>query len=257
MKRFKKAKIVLVLCLWSVCGVVSGAFAQGLVTFSFDDGPSSQIDYAVPLLNLYGYRGDFAVLVEGYREWSKWVAYMSTDDVRNLNGQGHTISSHSVNHPDLTALDRGEMVRQITGSKAEIRSDIGPDPQVFVYPYGRFNETISAEVLRAGYIGARGVSRGFNTPETDPYVLLIQLVENTTTADELCGWIDEARRTGTWLIIVFHEISDHLVSYQFNTTPRTLEQGLACTRARNMSVVTLAEGIEAMASGAFGDSYVP
>jgi peptidoglycan/xylan/chitin deacetylase (PgdA/CDA1 family) len=62
---------------------------------------------------------------------------MSWDDIRAINRDGLcTIGAHTVGHHALNKLDADDAMREVTGSRDRIASEIGEVPQTFAYPYG-------------------------------------------------------------------------------------------------------------------------
>jgi len=74
-------------------------------TFTFDDGLASQVNYGKSVLETFNFKGTFFVIGDHLNEVlpGQW-RYTAWSVLRDLNGQGHEIASHSLNHPDLTQL---------------------------------------------------------------------------------------------------------------------------------------------------------
>jgi peptidoglycan/xylan/chitin deacetylase (PgdA/CDA1 family) len=96
------------------------------------------------------------------------------------------IGAHSLNHPDLTTLDPGEMARQIRRSKEDIEERIGSIVTSFCYPAGRYHAAAVAEVRAAGYTNA--VTTRWDDDYSDIAALPRRRVAGATTAEELL-WI--------------------------------------------------------------------
>lgn len=65
-----------------------------------------------------------------------------------------TIGSHTVTHPDLSAVSRMRMISEITDSKKHLEDLLGKEINYFSYPFGRFNPHVVTEVVKAGYTAA-------------------------------------------------------------------------------------------------------
>ncbi len=65
-----------------------------------------------------------------------------------------TIGSHTVTHPDLSAVSQARMISEIVDSKKYLEDLLGREIKYFSYPFGRFNRRVVDEVVRAGYKAA-------------------------------------------------------------------------------------------------------
>jgi len=124
------------------------------VALTFDDGWKTQLDVAVPILRKLHFPATFFVATD---EIESGPAFMTWDELRALKREGMTIGAHSRTHPDLT--DKGvPLSAEIVGSKQDIERYLEFTPDLFAYPYGDYNATVSAEVRSAGFRGARALA---------------------------------------------------------------------------------------------------
>ena len=75
-------------------------------------------------------------------------AFMSWDEVRQLQAQGFEIGAHTVNHPILSALDPKEAAWEVSESKRVVEEQLGHECVAIGYPNGR-REDISDAVIEA------------------------------------------------------------------------------------------------------------
>jgi peptidoglycan/xylan/chitin deacetylase (PgdA/CDA1 family) len=118
--RFSISVLVLVLLIIFSSLVYSGDYGQlsikkwaddrkSAFSFTFDDGCMSQYTYAAPILDSFGFKATFYVIIglttddlPGIELFGTWKQY------RAMALEGHEIASHTVNHPDLTTLPTGD-----------------------------------------------------------------------------------------------------------------------------------------------------
>ncbi|NEW05666.1 polysaccharide deacetylase family protein [Paenibacillus sp. SYP-B3998] len=62
-----------------------------------------------------------------------------------------TIGAHTRTHPNLTLLDMDDLRKELVEPKARIEAVIGEEVVHFSYPYGRYNENVREEAIKAGY----------------------------------------------------------------------------------------------------------
>ena len=166
-------------------------------------------------------------------------SYMTPAQIQGLQAAGFEVGSHTMTHADLTSLSAAGARAEIEGSLADL-VNLGINPTTFVYPYGAYNTAARQAVVNAGYVAARSVNDGFNTGTSDRFGLLYQEVNEGTTLADVQGWIDTAERTGTWLVLTFHQV-DHSGN-EFGTTPEIFQQIVNMVTASELTPVTITEG---------------
>jgi peptidoglycan/xylan/chitin deacetylase (PgdA/CDA1 family) len=80
---------------------------QKPILLTFDDGYKNNYTKALPILEKYSMKGDFAIITAGIDH----IDYMTTSDIRELLKKGHSIASHTVNHC-TTAIKTGNNLFQ-------------------------------------------------------------------------------------------------------------------------------------------------
>ena len=125
-----------------------------------DDGFEDNYHVANKLLNKYGFKGWFFVIVDKIRdtvgvdmEKSGRKRYMTWDQVKKLAGMGHTIGCHTLTHRKISALMDDELEKELILSKMIIEDKIEDEVTSFCYPFG-FEDSYDARaipVLRENY----------------------------------------------------------------------------------------------------------
>lgn len=149
------------------------------VTFSYDDGVTQDLKL-IEILNRYGLKATFNLNSGGFggRE-SKLIddvlVYRDkvfSHDVKRIY-EGHEVASHTVNHPDLTALSEDKIVYQVEEDRKRLSELVGYEIVGFAYPCGYVDQrVISVLKKKTGVKYARSVRVTENyLPETDLYDL--------------------------------------------------------------------------------------
>jgi peptidoglycan/xylan/chitin deacetylase (PgdA/CDA1 family) len=143
------------------------------VMLGFDGGWKSQITYAKPILDKYGFKASFFIVCGRVGTQPNW---MNWQDITELKKDGMDIESHSVTHPNLDMLNQNQLDYQIGGSKQCLASH-GYNSTIFAYPYnsGSNDPTVVRTVAKYYNIGRSGTEplmflncNGFrNHPQTD------------------------------------------------------------------------------------------
>lgn len=141
------------------------------VTFSFDDGTQQDIRL-VGLLNKHGLKATFnfnggkcqndcfAVTENSKSVWDGSCALRECF-------AGHEIASHSLTHPNLTAMSDSDIAREISEDKRLLGAAIGYEVRGFAAPYGLYDERTIKHLKQSGICYNRTTvpTKGFSLPE--------------------------------------------------------------------------------------------
>jgi peptidoglycan/xylan/chitin deacetylase (PgdA/CDA1 family) len=122
------------------------------IVLTFDDGYKDAYTEALPLLQAYGFTGEFFVLATPAHFEAE--AYMTWNDMQTMADAGMSIQAHGRDHYDLTQRDYDFLVYQILGAREAVESHTGQPVTFFCYPSGRYDDDVQAVVASAGYLGA-------------------------------------------------------------------------------------------------------
>jgi peptidoglycan/xylan/chitin deacetylase (PgdA/CDA1 family) len=129
-----------------------------MIMIGFDDGWKSQITYAKPILDKYGFKASFFIVCNYVNSGS--TKRMNWQDIAALQKDGMDIESHSMTHtPYLNVLPQNGLDYEIGGSK-QCLSIHGYNSTIFAYPYnlGSNNPTVVNTVAKYYNIGRSGTA---------------------------------------------------------------------------------------------------
>lgn len=111
------------------------------VLITFDDGYRDNLEYALPILADFGVKALFFVITGRIgqvhdMERNPWKEYLSWDELRDMQKEGHVIGAHTVSHPKLGTLSDLDVQQEMGDSISEIGNQLGVSPVHFAYPYG-------------------------------------------------------------------------------------------------------------------------
>jgi len=192
--------------------------AQAALSLSWDDGRSSQVDHALPVLEEFGVRGTFYVLPSAIDQ--------RLDSWRRSSAAGHEIGNHTVRHPCAAnhawvhpenALENYTLARmeaEILEANAALEERIGVRPQTFAYCcretfVGRGAEVASyvPVVARHFVVGRLAASDGCNIPGRFDLAQTWSTTMDNQPAARMCAQVDAAVARGGWLIFNGHELA--------------------------------------------------
>lgn len=127
------------------------------IVISMDDGYRTVYTVARPLLQKYGFTASLFVQ-SGRAENS---GFLSWEHMRTLRDEGYYLGSHSIDHPDLLAVEPAEVLRQVRDSKAAIETNVGQPVTVFCYPLGKHNAALISLLQEEGYEAAVSLNPGY------------------------------------------------------------------------------------------------
>jgi peptidoglycan/xylan/chitin deacetylase (PgdA/CDA1 family) len=144
------------------------------ILLTFDDGYKNNYTKALPLLQKYNMKGDFAVITAGINTSD----YMTTDDLKDLINKGHSIASHTVSHCTTAIktgnnifqdspvdkiekpcsrfatqerLTEGQIKFEFQKSKEDLEKSLGTKITHIVFPYGFWNQQAVEIAKSLGY----------------------------------------------------------------------------------------------------------
>ncbi len=137
------------------------------VAVTFDDGYSSVMSKAVPVLARLGWPATIFVpaALIGARRPLAWLGTrqwlgtrhrgelepLSWDDLAALAAAGWEVGSHTLTHPYLTAIDATAMDYELALARLECEYRLGRACTTVAYPYGDVDDNVVLAARRAGY----------------------------------------------------------------------------------------------------------
>lgn len=219
-----------------------GSFDKGYVTLTFDDGYSSFITKAYPILKKYNMTATIPVITGT----TNLRGYLTPDDLVVVQKAGFEISSHTRTYSRLVDQTSTKRIEEIVGSAYDLK-EAGFSASTFVYPYGSLSADIVSLVQRAGYKGARSTIRGYNTKNTDKFLLKDQIIQSATQVEDLARYLDTAASEKQWVILEFHRIDDSPNSADKDSiTTAQLESFVKRIKDSGLEIITLEAGVAKM-----------
>lgn len=221
------------------------------VSFTFDDGLSSALTTAAPILQASGYSAtDYAITgcvgTSGTCPANEDASYMTWDQLTQLKNTFHwEIGSHTVTHPLLTTLGSTQLQQELANSKSTLLAH-GFNPTSIATPYGDYNNAVLAQIAR--YYGSHRPFADQQNPNTYPYndyLLYVKQVQAGVTVSQVKSYIDQAKANGQWLVLVFHDIKTNASTnpddYEYKTSD--FQQVVSYVKAQGLPAVNVSDGL--------------
>jgi hypothetical protein len=196
--------------------------------WSFDDGYDETYQDVLPYLSSVGQRATLYVR-------TRWVgsggSKITLEHLQALYDAGWAIGNHTVDHVDLTTLDKATAQTQIQGGYDWLVSQgFTRTARHFAYPFNATNDTVVAAARDAGMITARGAgNRSQQLPLDDAMRLASFGFDDGTPTFAL--WqtrIDRALASGTTMIAYAHALDATTLPVFTSIVDYLVAQGVWC-----------------------------
>ena len=152
-------------------------FPEKSILITFDDGYEGVYTQAVPELIQHSMKATFFIFKNGLDTKLVGYPYLTTQEVKEMAANPlFSIESHTISHPDLTALTPEQVQQELTESRSYLEKLTGQPCRALAYPYGRSNPAVLAAVTAAGYQAAFSIvcadPAGFDTCYTIPRIYM-------------------------------------------------------------------------------------
>jgi peptidoglycan/xylan/chitin deacetylase (PgdA/CDA1 family) len=159
---------------------VAGTRSKRTVVITFDDNYRSVLQLAKPILDRHGYVGTLFVPTDwpdrdepmrwpGIDQWlgtphEPELHSLDWQELRDLQGEGWEIGSHTCSHPHLPEIDDAQLERELGQSRARLEDELGSPCTSLAYPYGAIDDRVEEATRAAGYSAACTIPRILAAP---------------------------------------------------------------------------------------------
>jgi len=174
---------------WCAAALHGAELPKKPIIITFDDAWKSQYEFAVPVLEKFGFPATFFAYLDviGNKTTMTW------EQLRELAKRGHCIGCHSATHCNLTkrfdfeteGQYKERIHNEIAGAKNIMEEKLGVQIRHFCYPYGYYNSEIFSMLERAGFISGVTVNPAVNTFFTPLFQLDRFIIAPWTTVEDL------------------------------------------------------------------------
>jgi peptidoglycan/xylan/chitin deacetylase (PgdA/CDA1 family) len=177
-----------------------------LVSFCFDDFPSSAYAIGGTVLRRHGVRGTYYASLGLLGKDSKMGPLFTMTDIANLISEGHELGCHTFDHLRALSTTAGQYEQSLQKNRDQFRA-LFPSYELktFAYPYG--NVTLRAKrIASRHYACSRGVAGRVNSGTID--LNLLSAIRLYTGIFDW-RWIENAlENLDGWLIFYTHDVQE-------------------------------------------------
>jgi peptidoglycan/xylan/chitin deacetylase (PgdA/CDA1 family) len=113
---------------------------------TFDDNTASQFTTALPTLDKYGFKAVFFVMTVSLNRNN----FMTTDQLKDLQQQGHAIGCHTWDHKNMREYTDSDWKIQLDQPLKTLETITGAPVRFFAFPYGVWTKDGLNELQKRG-----------------------------------------------------------------------------------------------------------
>ncbi|MBM3279581.1 MAG: polysaccharide deacetylase family protein [Candidatus Handelsmanbacteria bacterium] len=192
------------------------AGAEAALSLTFDDAYPSHTAVAMPLLEAFGFRGTFYLIVDRLFQRGKYEDLPSAPlaDWQEGFRRGHEMGSHTWTHVGLDTISALQMQEELRAAH-QVLEGLFPGAPVtsLAYPFSRADTAVMQEAARYYLTGRLGPPPAgeppYNDPATDQLIGLKAFF--LCTGETPQSWnqaADQTLRGGGWLVEALHPIDE-------------------------------------------------
>jgi len=175
------------------------AAGKKCICLTFDDAYESLYTNVWPVLRECGFVATVFALsdfVGAENTWDiNWLGlrfrHLDWEQMKQMQAAGIEFGSHGASHRDLRFLSDEQLASEVAGSKQALERDLGATVTAFCYPFGRYDEHVTAAVKKAGYDAACSLAPNLRNDQTDFFALRRCGVYITDTLWDLLYKVDQ------------------------------------------------------------------
>ena len=225
-------------------------FRTAAVSFTFDDGPQSDVGVALPLFKKYGYKATFNI-VTNWANGGGSNGMLNWSGVQELATAGHEIASHSDSHPN----GYGEAMSsdEIATSKGTINQKIQQPYGCVTLAYPNCATPGDAQVLQNYVLGricdaSWGNSNIMDKNGPSNWAAVPAMMTGNEGTSDFKGNMQKALNQGGWVAFLTHGFTTGTNGYAnySPTAASAMEEGLQYAKDNDSKIWVAPMGYVAM-----------
>jgi peptidoglycan/xylan/chitin deacetylase (PgdA/CDA1 family) len=221
------------------------ALQRPMVSFTFDDAPTTALTVGRTALEARGVRGTYYIAVDLAGRDGPQGRYGTREEVIAAAAAGHEIACHTCSHLDCGALDGELIAADVARNDAALAGWGLPRTANFAYPFG----DVSREAKRAlgeRFQVLRGLHSGLIEDGSDLNQAPAIGIEGPGGEAKARAWLAKAAARKAWLILYTHDVA--AAPSPWGCTPEAFEGLIDAALALGFDIVTVAEGARRIAA---------
>ena len=218
---------------------------ETIVSFGFDDCPTSVMETAVPMLEAHGWRSTIYVACGLCGTTNHLGLHMSMPDILDAHRRGHEIADHTFSHVSSHDVTLDDYLTDIEKNQAALKALGLPRSRHFAYPFGHVSPKIK-DALGPKFKTSRGVVKS-RFSNQDANLLNAVRVYSGSDLKTAMQKITAAKTQPQWLNLYTHDVREN--PSEFGCTPAEFQKIVMAVKDAGLRVMTVDEAYLSLLKG--------
>jgi peptidoglycan/xylan/chitin deacetylase (PgdA/CDA1 family) len=192
---------------WRASKPAQLAFAEPILSITFDDFPASAAQEGARILESRGARGTYYASAGMSETNGPSGVNFSPADIQRLVAVGHEIGCHSYEHRDAARRDVFTTLEDLAKNRDALMRMGAPSPRAHAYPYGETTDELK-DGLPPRFASARGILPGLNHSRADLAQLHAFPMFGVAWLEQANIALTRAAKRKGWLIGFTHDVAN-------------------------------------------------
>lgn len=216
--------------------------AHGVISFTFDDAPSSACQVGKAILEAQACRGTWYIAGSLTDGSEMNIPCHNLADLRALHAAGHEIGCHTFSHRACRGRSAHSLIEDFQRNQDFLKQQLGVSPRDFAYPLGSFG-LLAKRCAAAAYSSIRLTRPGIHVGQADLNGLLAQrLYHHDMTQEWLQVLINSVQTQRGWLIFYTHDVTS--TPSPWGVTPDLLTKAIQLALTSGCKVLPIGQAID-------------
>jgi peptidoglycan/xylan/chitin deacetylase (PgdA/CDA1 family) len=219
---------------------------KGIISFTFDDFPSSAYRLGGRILSSHGAQGTYYVSLGFMGQSRDGLALFTEQDLYDLLRDGHELGCHTYSHTRCSAISAEELEREIASNYRAYTELVSHGAfktkfRNFAYPYGDVAPR-AKQTIKQAFLSGRGTKSGLNSRVMDlAFLRANRLYSDSIPLERIMKLIEQNENRPAWLIFYTHDVSDNPTSH--GCTPKYLEEVVKAASSSRCRVLNVRDAL--------------
>lgn len=223
---------------------VAVALDRPVLSFTFDDAPTSVLDTALPLLEARGWAATVYIATGLMGTTNHHGRMMDGKQIAEVHARGHEIAAHSHEHRNQALRPTADVMRSIDESH-RVLADIGiPDAVSYAWPYGQARPSLK-RALAERYTSLRGIGQRTHRRAVDLNQVGSWKLFTGRGVERVMDELDRLEARPGWMTVFTHDVRENCS--EWGCTPAELERVAERVAEMDVDVLPVARAVERLA----------
>ena len=223
---------------------VAVSLDRPIVSFTFDDAPTSVLETALPMLEAQGWSATIYIATGLIGTTNHHGEMMDGAKIADVHARGHEIGAHSHEHRNQALHSDADVMRSVEESHRVLAGLGVPDPASYAWPYGQSRPALK-RALAERYTSLRGIAQRTHRRAVDLNQVGSWKLFTGRGVDRVMDELDRLETRSGWMTLFTHDVRDNCS--EWGCTPAEFERVVARVADMGVDVLPVARAVERLA----------